>query len=300
MKSIRKTFMVMAGLVFLAACSNNDNGPVVHNPDTAPSASIDRFSDSAGHLFVRSATSTLPMADVAVNFDQAPFIATGFGPEGKVIQYYNFDVQTTQPAPIYVLFKEGESTPVENQLNIIDVLPGDTGYNDFWIVNKVTVPADYVANHVASLDEINSAGYSIEPTAMLVNCPVVPAGSTANERLNGESADLHQGWYRGMKVFYFTFSEKSLEGSQVPLANVFVTFNTDGDPSSGFVTEPGSAQTHNVISALPANSSYSPLWLVHVYANSDFSMVRNLMTAEQADILNNAAAMVNCPVVSIQ
>ena len=28
------------------------------------------------------------------------------------------------------------------------VIPGDPGYNDFWLVHKVIVPEDYVANTV--------------------------------------------------------------------------------------------------------------------------------------------------------
>jgi len=51
--------------------------------------------------------------------------------QGQHIKYYNFDVQSTQPAPIWVLFRDGESSPVSGQLNIIDKLPGEAGYNDF-------------------------------------------------------------------------------------------------------------------------------------------------------------------------
>src|SRR6478672_7640208 len=40
------------------------------------------------------------------------------------VRYYNFDVQSTAPAPVYVLYREGEDKPVEGQLDIIDTLPG--------------------------------------------------------------------------------------------------------------------------------------------------------------------------------
>jgi hypothetical protein len=59
-----------------------------------------------------------------------------------------------------------------------------------------------VANSVTSADEIFAAGFLIEPTTMLVNCPVVPAGSTAKLRLN-EPADAVRGWYRDKVVSYF-------------------------------------------------------------------------------------------------
>ncbi len=68
------------------------------------------------------------------------FNTHGLGPNGEKTIYYNFDVLSTTPAPIYVLFRMGETTPVSGQLNIVNVIPGDAGYNDFWLVTKVTVP----------------------------------------------------------------------------------------------------------------------------------------------------------------
>jgi len=65
--------------------------------------------------------------------------------------YYDFDVLSKVPARIFVLFRDGESMPVAGPLNILDVIPGDAGYNDFRIVNKVTVPAAYMANTITIL-----------------------------------------------------------------------------------------------------------------------------------------------------
>lgn len=139
---------------------------------TAPRASIDRFSEDAGTLMIRTAENGLPGPDEAIDFDSgAPFITKGLGPDGNMVEYYNFDVQSTTPAPIYALFREGENTPVEGQLNIVNVIPGDEGYNDFWHVHKVTVPSDYKANTVTSFEEIQDSGYEMEATNMLVNCP---------------------------------------------------------------------------------------------------------------------------------
>src|SRR5882724_6085172 len=136
-------------LTALGACSSDanmamslDSGSAMpRDPQTAEKASIDRFSAAAGHLMVRDATNGLPGANGAIDFDSgAPFITVGLGPsDGKPVKYYNFDVQPTGPAPIYVLFRDGETAPVSGQLNIVDVLPGDAGYNDFWQVTMVTV-----------------------------------------------------------------------------------------------------------------------------------------------------------------
>jgi hypothetical protein len=34
-------------------------------------------------------------------------------------------------APVYILYREGDDKPVASQLDIIDTLPGEKGYNDF-------------------------------------------------------------------------------------------------------------------------------------------------------------------------
>lgn len=296
--------------LFLAACkkSNTSSSPTPLDPSTAPAASIDRFSTAAGHLQVRTATNGLPAANAPVNFDQAPFITTGFAPDGSVVQYYNFDIQPTAPAPIYVLTKQGQTTSIPGQ-NIIDVIPGSNGYNDFWQIYNVTVPANYVANTITSYAGLMASGYPISMTSNLVNCPVVPAGSVATQRYpSSGSAALTQGWYKDSVVYYFNFSEKALttnSAGQVPVIPIYVTFNINpnqpnGGPSSGIETEPGSAQTHNVISALPTDPGYSPLWAVAVYNDSSFNSVNNWTTAMAAPVLVPDAGNVNCPVVSHQ
>ena len=63
---------------------------------------------------------------------------------------------------------------MSGQLNIINVLPGESGYNDFWQVFKVTVPSSYKANQVASFTEVQAAGYKVEAMTALVNCPSFP------------------------------------------------------------------------------------------------------------------------------
>jgi hypothetical protein len=275
------------------------------DPAAAPKAVIDRFSDTAGHLQKRSATPMLPAANQPVDFDQGPFITAGFGPHGEKVKYYNFDVQPTKPAPIYVFFAEGGSTPVSGQLNVVDVVPGDDGYNDFWQVNKVSVPAGYVANSITSHDEIVAAGFAVQPTTMLVNCPIVPEGSSAKLRVGGGDPGLQTGWYRGKTVRYFSFEERALSGESVPLSPIFVTFNVNpdepgGGPPSGFKSEAATGQTHNVTATLPSDSAYSPLWRVAVYDNGAFDAVKDLASATAARLLAPAAADVNCPIVEIK
>ena len=299
--------VVMVTIIFsLQSCDDDDDAIGIHDVNTAEKVAVDRFSPTAGHLMVRDATNGLPAANTPINFDQAPFITKGIGPTGQNVEYYNFDVQPVLPAPIYVLFKEGSSSPVAGQLNIIDVLPGETGYNDFWLVNKVTVPSNYQANEVASFAEIQTKGYPIEATTSIVNCPVVPEGSTATKRIGGGSAGLINGWYKEKVVSYFTFDEKGIIASagNVPISPIFVCFNINpseagGGPPSGFKTEPGTDQTHNVVATVPSSASYSPLWIVNAFDNAEFENVDDLSSAESASSVGSNLATVNCPVVSI-
>jgi hypothetical protein len=270
--------------------------------------SVDRFSDQAGMLFRRSDNPGLPGPNEAINFDSgAPFITRGLGPSGSSVQYYNFDVQPTTPAPIYVLFRSGASSPVDGQMNIVDVIPGDAGYNDFWQVYKVTVPDGYVANSITSASQIFADGLTIEATSTVVNCPVVPDGSTASQRYSGNTTGLVSGWYKGRVVKYFVFEEAMLEltqSSMVPLSDILVCFNinpdqTGGGPASGFKTEDGSDQTHNVVQTIPGQPDYSPLWDVDVYDNMDFGSVMDWPSAQMAMILGMGVATVNCPIVTV-
>jgi hypothetical protein len=274
------------------------------DPDKAPIASVDRFSDKAAHLQLRTPDNGIPGPNQPVDFDSGPFITQGLSPtSGKPVRYYNFDVQTTTPAPVYVLYREGEDKPVAGQLDIIDTLPGEKGYNDFRQVWKVTVPKGYAANTIADAATVLSAGYKTEKTNTLRNMPVVPDKSTAKARLKGERAALQRAWYQGQVAKFFSFDEAPLSGSNVPLSPIYVTFNVNpdqpnGGPGSGFKAEAGSEQTHNVPATLPGDAGYSPLWLVAVYDNANWPEVKDLKTALKAKVLAPGAATVNCPIVS--
>ena len=145
------------------------------DPDQAAIAAVDRFSDKAANIQVRTPDNHLPGPNESVDFDTGPFITQGLAPStGKPVRYYNFDIQGTTPAPVYVLYREGEDKPVAGQLDIIDTLPGEKGYNDFRQVWKVWVPKDYVANTITDAGALSQAGYKSERTDTLRNMPVVP------------------------------------------------------------------------------------------------------------------------------
>ncbi len=296
--------VMLAGLALATACGADDGELPPLDPDRAPRAAVDRFSDDAATLFRRADDPTLPGPDQPIDLDGGRFITRGLGPAGGAVRYYNLDVQPRSLVPVYRLRRVGETTPVPGQLAIFDYLPGDNGYSDLWRVIDVEVPTDYVANTSTDSASLVRRGFAITPTTAVVNCPIVPAGSTARRRLGGADAGLRQGWYRSQLVHYFSFDEAALTAVApgAPIAPIYVAFaiNPDrpgGGPPSGFRTEPASDQTHNVLGALPGAADYSPLWSVQVYDNAAFDQVRDRPTAEAAPRLAADAGLVNCPVV---
>lgn len=295
-------FISLMGVVMMS-CNDDDTASATGKDiNTAEKTSIDRFSSTAGHLMVRTPTNGLPAANAPINFDQAPFITVGLDKLGGTTTYYNFDIQSNEPEDIYVMFKSGASAPMSGQNNIIPTIPGETGYSDFWLVNKVTVPDNYVPNSLTSEDEVLKSGFAVEKTNIVVNCPVVPFGSTAlRSKTLGTASALTLGWYKGKAVAYFNFDEANLitnSSGKVPTSPIYVMFNDNqAGPSSGFKTESSNiSQTHNVIATSPGDAGYSPLWFVRVIDNQHFNTVSDLTSAQAVSSVA-ASALVNCPVV---
>ncbi|MEO8415190.1 MAG: hypothetical protein ABI472_16140 [Ginsengibacter sp.] len=299
---MKKLVPVLVLALFFTACKKGQEPPKSKDINKAPHAFVDRFSSTAGHLFVRAGDNGLPGANKPIDMDMVPFITNGLTASGMHTTYYNFDVQSMHPDDIYVFFKKSNPTvEITEQHHVIPSLPGEGDYSDFWRVNKVLVPDYYVPNTLTSEAEIKASGLQIEKTNIIVNCPVVPFGSTASLKFGGGSQQLVICWYNDKAAAYFNFDEAPLTADamgDVPLADIFVQFNDNAaGPSSGFKAEPATTQTHNVIDSSPGDADYSPLWQVHVIDNADFWSVKDLMTAMNATILNPNAALVNCPVV---
>lgn len=294
-------------LAALAACGDDGDGDdtlTPRDPDTSPRPVIDRFAGPDATLMVRTAGNGLPGPDEPIDFEQAPFLTRGLAPDGSPVAYYNFDARRRAPINIYVLHHEGAGTPVEGQLPIVDYIPGEAAYSDFWRVVRVDVPADYVANTATSTAELNRRGFTFTVTDAVVNCPIVPVGSSAPRRFGSTDTGLHRGWYKDQIVHYFTFAERPLAvvDQMVPTAPIYVTFTINpgepgGGPASGPRTEPGSDRTHNVLGALPDEVGYSPLWAVQIYDNAEFDAVTDLASAQAATLLAEDAMLVNCPAV---
>jgi hypothetical protein len=310
------TWLMFPLLIAAGACSDDDtsgDGPVRGlDPDDSPRATIDRFSDEAGTIFVRSADDSLPDDGQAIDFDEGPFVGQGFGPEGQVIRYYHFDAQLGVPSRLFVFIQNDQ--PVPGQLPIREHLPGDEGYSDFVHIIEVEVEDDdFVPNSITSIEALEDSGLDLSETGRVENRPVVPPGSTAAERVGDTSEELSRAWSDDRVVFNFQFedevasAENSLGERRIGMSYIFVSFAINpgeegGGPASGFKTEEDDPeQTHNVLETKPGDENYSPLWKVMMYDNSAFDDVVDIDSAREAPALGDPddAPTVNCPVTYV-
>jgi len=212
------------------------------------------------------------------------------------VSYLDYGVQPNITAPILVFFQAASpGDMVAGQRNLIDAIPGQPGYSDFWRVHKVLVPSGYAANSIRSFEDAVASGYPIESTSIVVNCPVVNPGTT----IQGSSTPPVSGWYRNREVFYFDQGQRSpANGSVVRSAPIYAFFQADE-------TTPVAGQ-RNVIDVRPADPGYSDLWRVvkviirPMYVANDLKDATAILAAAASGgvTLQATDTYVNCPVVS--
>jgi hypothetical protein len=257
---------------------------------------IDRFSATAGHLMVRTPDNGLPGPGQPIDLDRPPFVTQGFAADGSRVRYYNFDIQPAKPATLYRLTHTGERAALPGQLDIIDGIPGDRDYSDFFRIAWAEVPPAYVVDSITSADQVRGRALHVEMTGNAIDCPVVPRGTTAREATGVDPAVATEVWYRGQRVTCLRFGTPlTIDAERVPTSPIYVTFAKPG----AFRTEAGAAQTHNVVMSLPGDVDYSPLWAVHVYEPTAFDRVVDGQSAMAAKLVDASGPLVNCPVQAI-
>jgi hypothetical protein len=319
-------FALAATLLVSTACTPLPNLPPVmmsgsqtdtammamaHNPDMAQVVSVDRFQDGFATLFKRSApgfdpdnvSKILPAPNAPIDMDKF-FLVHSLGPRGEKVTYYALDVVSDLPAAGWV-FVNSQGQPVPGQLPIINLLPGEKGYSDFFKLSEVVVKDDYVANSLVSYDDVMAAiaaGHvSVRMTNRVANWAVVPAGTKAEMSFQGQPVSGYRAWYKGQVAPYLRFDTNltaSADG-KVPTSPIVVVFKNGMNPGMGFQTET-SGQTHNVVATLPGEEGYSSLWLHSFQGKLEgFDSVYDFASATAnrgADLPN---ILVNCPVVGM-
>jgi hypothetical protein len=113
------------------------------------------------------------MADTIRHFPQK---ATEGFYRGQTIEYLDFGPIKLKPgnkvAPLWSV-----TNGVEDQYNIVDVVPGQTGYTPLWGINLVTWKSDVTPRKLtsaAAVQKARSAGeVTVRAAGLVVNCPVI-------------------------------------------------------------------------------------------------------------------------------
>src|SRR5467141_3101515 len=178
----------------------------------------------AGYLLGRPAPAAIPGPVSGLPRTTIPRVDGWF--RNASVSYLDFGPQSNVAVPILAFFQASSpSTPVAGQRNIIDTIPGQPGYSDFWRVFKVLAPSGYVANTIRSLGDAVASGYTIQMTDTVVNCPVVNPNAT----VAGSAATLVSGWYRNRDVSYVDEGTRSpANGWVVVDAPIYAFFHANG------------------------------------------------------------------------
>jgi hypothetical protein len=301
---MRKYIYAYLTVLIAAGCGDSAVGI---DPDTAPVAGVDRFADNFGTLFKRSAPvfdpanvkPVVPAPNAPIDFD-ALFTVRALGPAGEAVTYYSLDILPRAPGTGFILLRDGR--PVPGQLEIIDGLPGDAGYNDFVRITEIAVGDGYVANTLTSADEVRAAITAGEVTATettrIANWAVVPAGSKATRTFRGEDVTGNRAWVDGQVAHFLRFEEnlQIKADGMVPTAEIIVMFDNNMDPSEGFEVD-AEGRTHNAIDTVASSPGYSSLWNHSVGNNANFAAIVDFETALGNVMAANVGVDVNCPEV---
>ncbi|MBI5348900.1 MAG: hypothetical protein HZB77_06210 [Chloroflexi bacterium] len=92
--------------------------------------------------------------------------------KGEPVFYFDFGPTNPKPGKVYAFVTGFDSNKqpqlVAGQHFIFDSTRGATGYSDFWIVQWVTVDANYKADSIKTSSEIK---FKVEPSTWVVNYP---------------------------------------------------------------------------------------------------------------------------------
>lgn len=197
---------------------------------------------------------------------------------GRSVRYWDLGVARGTALPAYMLARcDEEGKPLEDGVidhpMLIDAIPGDADYTQFWGVYFACVTPMYRGERVTSLQALSDAyemGLLIEPSEPLAwkHCPIVTDGV----ELDGAPEGL--GWsrtayYRGFGVTYIDFGAQgnvvASMGKTVSTGNVFE------------LVRQGSTKVERVVFATAAfnadgtrSDKYTPVWtIVNVTISAD-------------------------------
>lgn len=115
---------------------------------------------------------------------------------GREVYAFDFGPTPAETAPIYKLITGiddlGDPIFLGGIDSVVEQMHADEGYSDFWQVIFVTVPEDTPQNSIRSYEQIVEAGYPIDATSLVVNCPAIRLEVTTTAYLDGEAVIITQ------------------------------------------------------------------------------------------------------------
>lgn len=115
---------------------------------------------------------------------------------GREVYAFDFGATPAETAPIYKLItgidEAGDPIFLGGIDSVVEQMHADEGYSDFWQVIFVTVPEDTPQNSIHSYEQIVEAGYPIDATSLVVNCPAIRLEATTTAYLDGEAVIITQ------------------------------------------------------------------------------------------------------------
>ncbi len=285
---------------------------VAHFPTYLPVVEVDRFSDEMGSFFRRTDNPDLPAPNAPIDFDRPQFLLRGFGPNGETVTFYHFDVRPREPGVVYE-FSDRRGERISGQLPVFDRIPGEAGYSDFWQVHQVRVQdLEYRVNSLHSAADVLASGWEITPLDEVANYVHVPWGSRAEKRFDPTTPTRPlDGWYNGQIVKYLQFenprgtAQVDFGSGQINTPQMYVFFDNNRDEKDGFALDPEGLGTHNVVTRLPGEEGYSPLWVLQVFTLAAFGRVLDLASAldqakNEENLINLGRLIrINNPIVQV-
>ena len=153
--------------------------PEEYEPDSITSAEdLTAMTSSMGYeVITPGVLVNCPIVPAGSTLESGEQLTQGWY-NGGAVYYPDFGMNPAVAIPIWVFVTgmdaSGNPMFVEGQNNIIDAIPGDEGYSDFWHVRMVMVDDTYEANSITSAQAVADAGFEVVQAPMVVNCPVVP------------------------------------------------------------------------------------------------------------------------------
>jgi hypothetical protein len=192
--------------------------------------------------------------------------------ENRPVRFVTAGLTPLTLSGMYVLIRgydpKGGPLLLARHKQILDSVPGMSGYSSLRLVHFVEVPADLPVDSVKSVQDVMKRAIRLRTPGMIVNAPVVP--------LDAKSPvyPIVPAWHEGILVGYLDIGPMPIR-----TGSVYQCIRGIEKTTGKIVPVPGQKL---IFDALPSHPSYSPIWRLHyVRVPDDF----------EADSLHSAQAI---------